>query len=46
MIRESYLIQIKTKKIVLLVEYIIAYLASAHFGALQQWLENGLKESP
>lgn len=46
MIRESYCVQLKNKTGVLLVEYISAYIASAHLGALQQWLENGMKESP
>ncbi len=46
MIMESYSVQLEKKKTSVPVEYISAYIASAHLGALQRWMENGMKESP
>ncbi len=34
------------KKMLVPGEYLVAYIASAHMGIIQQWLDTGMKESP
>ncbi len=37
---------IKEEKLLVPAQYLTSYVASAHIGVIQQWLESGMKESP
>ncbi|MEL1134174.1 TetR/AcrR family transcriptional regulator [Desulfitobacterium sp. THU1] len=37
---------IKKENLVVPFEYFASYIAAAHFGVIQQWLENGCRETP
>ncbi|MBM7651178.1 TetR/AcrR family transcriptional regulator [Neobacillus cucumis] len=37
---------IKEENLLVPGEYLVSYIASAHIGVIQQWLNNGMKESP
>jgi hypothetical protein len=37
---------IKEENLLVPEQYLVSYIASAHIGVIQQWLDNGRKETP
>ncbi len=43
---KNYAPFIKNENLLVPSEYLASYIASAHFGVVQEWLENGCRETP
>ncbi|HHY27975.1 MAG TPA: TetR/AcrR family transcriptional regulator [Desulfitobacterium dehalogenans] len=43
---KNYVTLIKKEKLLVPSEYLVSYIASAHFGVIQEWLDRGRRETP
>lgn len=43
---QNIVANIKKEEMLVPVEFLIAYVSSAHLGVIQHWLENGMEKSP
>jgi AcrR family transcriptional regulator len=43
---KNYATFIKKENLLVPSEYLVSYIAAAHFGVIQEWLENGRRETP
>lgn len=43
---KSFISRQLEKKMLIPIEYFLAFVVTAHIGIIQQWVENGMKESP
>lgn len=43
---KNFVTLVKKEKLLVPGEYLVSYIASAHFGVIQEWLDRGRRESP